>query len=155
MTKSNINKLISKLDQRNKALQPNSQELQEIFYRIGLRVTTQAKLNIRRHGMINTGKLFNSIRWEWFSNGKISGIQIGSFGVPYAAINEFGGPIDRKQLRAMFANRVGKFSGSKNVIKFSKGAEIGRWRKRPYLTPAFKDNRQFIINSLAQVLGLK
>jgi phage gpG-like protein len=154
--KSNIDKLILSLEKRSARLKPDSPQLQEAFYRIGLRVTTQAKLNVRSQGIINTGRLYNSIKWEWYQNGRISGIQIGSFGIPYAAINEFGGTIDRRQLRAMFANRVGKYKKSENpVITFGKNSEIGRWRKRPYLTPAFKDNRQFILNTLSQVLGLK
>lgn len=129
--KSNINKLILSLEKRSARLKPDSPQLQEAFYRIGLRVTAQAKLNVLSQRLIDTGRLYNSIKWEWFKSGKIKGIRIGSMGIPYAAIHEFGGP------------------------KISNGIEIARYKKRPYLTPAFKDNRQFILNTLSQVLGLK
>jgi phage gpG-like protein len=153
--KSNVEKLILKLNKMNEAVKPNSPEMQAAFYRIGLRVTTQAKLNIIKLGKVNTGRLLNSLRWEWYSKGDVSGIRIGSFGIPYAGIHEFGGPITRANLRAMFANRVGKAKASKGIMVFEKGSETGYWVKKPFLIPAFKDNRQFIINSLSQVLGLK
>lgn len=152
----NTKQLLKKLDERQRSMMTGSPQLNEAFIRIGLRVTTKAKLNLRAKRMIDRGGLFNSIRYEFFREGTLGGVQIGSFGVPYAAINEFGGIVTRQMLRAMFAANAGRPARpSKNVINISPGAATGTWRKRPYLIPAFRSERQFITDTIANALGLK
>jgi hypothetical protein len=152
----NTKQLLKRLGERQRSMMTNSPQLNEAFIRIGLRITTKAKLNIRQKKMIDRGGLFNSIRYEFFKEGDLGGVKIGSFGVPYAAINEFGGVVTRRMLRAMFAANAGRPPrASKNVIHISPGAETGTWRKRPYLIPALRSERDFITNTIATALGLK
>lgn len=130
-----------------------SPELNEAFTRIGLRVTYKAKLNIRRYGMIDTGRLVNSIRYEFYRKGHKYGVRIGSFGVSYAVINEYGGRFTSAMRRAMFDSlRSRGKKGSSNKAPTIIG---NYWRPRPYLNPAFASESAFIIQQLAQALGLK
>ncbi|NCY21575.1 hypothetical protein EBX31_06430 [bacterium] len=58
---------------------------------IGVGLAARMKKNYLASGLrIRTGNLINSIRWELFSSRGIEGVSVGSFGVPYAAIHEFG-----------------------------------------------------------------
>lgn len=59
---------------------------QEMLHRIGMLVVAQTKLNIRQQGLIDQGGLLNSIRYEITSEG----LEVGSYGVPYAATHEYG-----------------------------------------------------------------
>lgn len=126
--------------------EPDDPKLREVMLRIGFLVETHAKLNIRRYGAIDTGRLFNSIRSEFYQLGTKAGIRVGSFGVPYAAMNEFGGPFTDRQRRAMFASlrERGKLQPGTGL---GKGVIKGRrWRKRPYLRPAVVANSDKIID---------
>lgn len=58
--------------------------------RVANLLRNQIILNIRRRGLIDTGNLLNSIRYEFYNSGDTQGVLVGSFGVPYAAVHEFG-----------------------------------------------------------------
>jgi phage gpG-like protein len=153
--KSNAGELIKRIQARQKKASPGSPSLNEAFTRIALRVMSRAKLNIRRYGMIDTGRLTNSIRYEFYRRGNVQGIRIGSFGVPYAAINEYGGTFTDQMRKAMFANlrergRIGKGSANKAPTIIG-----NRWLPRPYLKPALEAERLFIVDQIANALGLK
>lgn len=121
-------------------------KLREPLTRIALQVQALAKLNIQRWGMIDTGTLLNSIRYEFFSTAKSAGVEIGSYGVPYAAIHHFGGAFTAEMRKAMFASL--KARGSK-VTRPSKGfAKKGRFPPRPFLTKALVQSRSMIIDTL-------
>lgn len=155
---SNAKQLIAKLQARQRSLQTNSPRLNEAFLRIGLRIQAKARINATKQGVVDTGKLRSSIDYKFFREGSISGVRIGVFGIPYAAINEFGGPVTRAMIRAMWANNTGRpRSGPKGapVIRIAQGAETGTWRPRPYLIPAFKQEKTFILETIAKVLGYK
>jgi len=129
---------------RMKQFEPDSPKLKEALLRIGFLIENEAKRNIRRQGAIDTGSLLNSVQSHFFKDGDRTGIQVGSFGVPYAAINEFGGPFTDRQRRAMFAalrdrGKLGRDRVSKGVISG------GTYRARPYLMPAVKAHKQRII----------
>lgn len=152
MISSNISRIIARLNEQTKSAQPNSPELRSALTRIGILIQTQTKINIRQRGIIDTGRLLNSIRYEFFLEQHIAGINVGSFGVPYAAMNEFGGIMTENQRRAMFAAlaRSGKLKGgrkSKNVI-----TREGRWKARPYLRPAVRNHTERIIAILREAL---
>lgn len=148
--KLNTDSLISRLRARSKALAPGSAAMQEALTRAGLIITARAKMNVRRLGIIDTGRLLNSIRYELYTTGNAAGVRVGSFGVPYAAMHEFGGPFSERQRRAMFAamrRRGGPPRPSKNVIQGS------HFRARPYLRPAVKASAGQIIDALREALG--
>ncbi|MEY2859126.1 MAG: hypothetical protein RLZZ74_3439 [Cyanobacteriota bacterium] len=153
--KSNAKNLVERIQARSNKAKIGSPELNEAFTRIALRVMYKAKLNVRRYGMIDTGRLVNSIRYEFYRKGRSYGVRIGSFGVPYASINEYGGAFTESMRKAMFANlkergRLGK--GSPNKAPTIQG---NYWRPRPYLRPALESEKDFIVEQLAKALGLK
>ena len=118
--------------------------------RIGMQVVALAKLNIVRWGMVDTGHLLNSIRYELFQSGDTAGVEIGSYGVPYAAIHEFGGPITKAMRGAMFASL--KMRNSK-VSRPSKGfVKRGKFPPRPYLRRALVQSRGRIVDILRGAL---
>lgn len=143
--------LSAELDRRIRAkmakLEGGSQQTREALLRIGLLVEAEAKLNIRRKGIIDTGRLFNSIRHELYRRGpNITGVRIGSFGVPYAAMHEFGGPFTSQQRRAMFASLRdrGKLGP---VRQPGKGIIRGNtFTARPFLRPAVEKHKARIVD---------
>lgn len=154
MSKS-ITEIINRLQQRTAALAPDSPVLKEALTRVGLYVSSLAKIEARRKGIISTGRLVNSLRYEFFRKGSVVGVSIGSFNVPYAAMNEFGGRVTPRQYRAMMA-RMGK---SGVVRRKGKGVVTGSpekggyWRARPYLRPAFTRGRPFIVDTIRAALS--
>ena len=153
--KSNASELVKRIGARIDKVKIGSPELNDAFIRIALRVTYKAKLNIRRHGMIDTGRLMNSIRYEFYRKGRNYGVRVGSFRVSYAAINEYGGPVTEAMRKAMFANlkergRLGKGSANKAPT-----IEGNYWRPRPFLRPAFAEEKDFVVEQLAKSLGLR
>lgn len=137
--------LEARILKRMRSLRAGSPELKEALLRIGLLIETEAKQNIRRKGIIDTGRLLNSIRTEYFEQGSRVGIRVGSFGVPYAAQHEFGGPFTDPQRKAMFAamRDRGKLGP---VRQPGKGIIVGgRFTARPYLKPAVEAYRGRIV----------
>lgn len=131
---------------RIQKLQPDDPAAREALLRIGLLVEAQAKINIRREGIIDTGRLLNSIRHEFYRKGSIIGVKVGSFGVPYAALHEFGGPFTDRQRKAMFAalRDRGKLGP---VRQPGKGVVQGdRFMARPYLRTAVATHKYRIID---------
>ena len=130
---------------------PDSPQIREALLRIGLLVEAEAKLTARRKGIIDTGRLINSIRHEIYQRGTKSGVTIGSFGVPYAAMHEFGGPFTDQQRKAMFASLRdrGKLGPTR---KAGKGIIQGsHFMARPYLAPSVEKHKDRIINILRNI----
>lgn len=124
--------------------------LREPMIRIGLQISALAKLNIQRWGMIDTGRLLNSIRYELFQNGSNVGVEVGSYGVPYAAILHFGGAFTDEMRKAMFASMKARKS---KVSRPSKGfLKKGRFPQRPYLTKALVQSRAMVIDTLRNAM---
>ena len=148
----NSTDLVTRLTARFEPLRVGSPHLYEAFTRIGILVSAKAKMNVRRYGMIDTGRLINSVRHEVYKTPDGMGVKIGSFGVPYAAIHEFGGPFTEAMRRAMFAslarrNGSGKYK-NKGVIRDN------FIRVRPYMRPALTSTRPFTLSILRKALGL-
>jgi len=142
---SNVREIILKLRNKTAELAPNSPNLRAALERIGFYVAALAKMEARRQGIWDTGRLINSIRHEFFRKGTVVGVMIGSFNVKYAAMHEFGGQFTDRMRRAMFAamnRRGGRQRASKGVISG------GRFKARPYLRPAFAKSRLFVIDTL-------
>ena len=179
-TKSNINNLVNRMQKRVAALAPDNPELKKAFIGVGLLVSAEAKLNVRRHRMIDTGRLINSLRHEFFREGTTSGVRVGSFGVPYAANHEFGfkGIVSVKghNVRAYMRETnvrtqiVVKESAkakahTRSILKKTKvevkehtvrGHErLMKVEARPYLRPAVEKHGTFIIDTLRQALQLQ
>ena len=130
---------------------PDSPELREALLRIGLLVEAEAKITARRKGIVDTGRLINSIRHELYRTRTTAGVRVGSFGVPYAAMHEFGGPFTDRQRKAMFASLRdrGKLGP---VRKEGKGIIQGnRFVARPFLRPSIIKHKSRIAEI---ILGL-
>lgn len=146
----NTRRVIDAIKQRLKTttdqFEPN---VRNALQQVGILISREAAINARRQGMIDSGRLINSIRYEFFIENNRQGIYVGSFGVPYAAINEFGGPFTERQRRAMFA-AMSRRGGSPRP---SKGVIMGdHWRARPYLRPAITANTSRIVDILREAV---
>lgn len=118
----------------------------EALLRIGLLLEAEVRQNIRRKGIIDTGRLLNSIRHEIYKKRDSVGVKVGSFGVPYAGMHEFGGPFTDPQRKAMFASlrERGKLGPSRQP---GKGVVVGgRFMARPYLRPALIVHKRRILD---------
>jgi len=86
----------------------------------------------------------------------VYGVEVGSYGIMYARFHEFGTEYSDKMRKAFFAKMRfnNKFKGknarkipvkSKGVMQFDKSGRA-KIKARPFLRPAFTDNRPQILN---------
>ncbi len=134
-------KVIADLEKRLSSASPSSGPVKLAMMRIGAILVGQMKINIRRKRIVDQGRLLNSMRFQFVRPEEGStelGLRmlIGSFGVPYAAMHEFGGTYKQNQMRAMFASLRDR--GKLTKGKGGKGVMQGRYlRARPYIRPAW------------------
>ncbi len=156
--------LQKRLEKRIENLSPDSKEMREAFLRIGLVLTSQMKLNLRRvvyskkaFGYVRTGNLLNSIKYEFFKDGDTGGIVVGSFGVPYAAVIEYGFS-GNQTVKSFMRNQTTAFGKRldppKKVNVKSHSRNIDR-KAKPYLRPAIEKHQNFIIQTLREVLSVR
>lgn len=100
-------KIESRIMQRLGAFDKKDPRMREALLRIGFILEAQIKLNIRSQKLIDTGRLINSIR----SKVTNEGLTVGSYGVPYAAIHEFGGEIAARNARYLTIPMSAEFKG--------------------------------------------
>ena len=113
--------------------------------RIGMLLESQAKLNARRKAIADTGLLINSIKYDIVDKNGGAVIQVGTPGIKYGMINEFGGPFTDEMRKAMFASFRDRGKGK----RASKGVIVGKqWLPRPYIRPALVQQRDRIIDIL-------
>jgi len=85
----NLNRIVKRIREYSEAVSPQSPAMRRALTRAALLIVNQAKLNIRKKGLIDTGRLINSMRFEFYKPENTGmGVRIGSFGVPYAAVWE-------------------------------------------------------------------
>jgi phage gpG-like protein len=87
--KNTIRKIISK------------PQLYRALTRVGMLLEYKTKENIVRKGLVDHGYLLNSIKYTVDLNDTGGTVTIGSYGVKYAAIHEFGGDIYPRRARAL------------------------------------------------------
>lgn len=150
----NTDQLIERVSAKVAELAPDSPKLKEALTRIGLYVTGVAKLNVRGQNLIDTGRLINSIRYEFFREGTLSGIRVGSFNVPYAAVHEFGYrgtvqvPAHTRRMTQAFGRPIDPRS-----VEVSAHSMQMNLRPRPYMRPAIKSTSAFIIDTLRAAIS--
>jgi phage gpG-like protein len=146
-----LSRLIARLERVQKSHNPSSQEMKTALTRIGSVLQAEMRLNIGRHKMIDRGRLLNSIKYEIEQSGDTAFLSVGSFGIRYAAMNEFGGAMSRAQVRAMFValrEQNGKVKRSgKGIITINPDG-TGWWRERPFIRPAIIKHREFMLDML-------
>lgn len=102
----------------------------------GAVVVAHAQMNAEGHGLHKTGHLINSIQ---IYDKKPFEIMVGSRGVIYAAIHEFGGDIYPKRAKVLsWMSKTGKRMFAMHV----------KMPMRPYLRPAFDENKPAIIDAI-------
>ena len=104
-------------------------------------VEAKAKVNLSNHGLHKTGRLINSV--EVFDVTPTQAM-VGSRGVIYAPVHEFGTVIRAK--RAKFLSWVGE-DGKR---RFAKKVRIPA---RPWLRPAFEESKGELVNVMGMVIG--
>jgi phage gpG-like protein len=142
------------------AKSPDSLKIRTALNRIGLVLQAEMKYHAKRQQIIDTGSLLNSIRYEVTQSGDTSFLTVGSFGIKYAAMNEFGGKMSRSQVQKMFSEiRIRK--GYSKVPRTGKGIVTvykdgtGYWRPRPFIFRALKDKKNFIIQVMRELNAAK
>lgn len=151
---SSRNRLIARLERIKVNHNPASPEMKMALTRIGSVLQAEMRLNIGRHKMIDKGRLLNSIKYEVTQSGDTAFLSVGSYGIRYAAINEFGGYMTRAQVRAMFVamsrtNGRVKRAG-KGIVTINPDG-TGWWRERPYIRPAIIKHREFMLDMLRAI----
>lgn len=114
----------------------------------GHAMEAQIKINIRSQGLIDTGNLINSIQVrDVKESGQGAECTVGSAGVIYAAIHEFGGTILPK--RAKMLSWISKRTGERI---FAKSVTIPA---RPYIRPAVDEHKQDFIGAMEAAIIAK
>ncbi len=103
-------------------------------------VERHAKTNIEKHGLHKTGALVNSIIVK---ESTPTYALVGSVGIIYAAVHEFGATIYPKRAKML------SWIGEDGERIFAKRVRIPA---RPYLRPALDENIEEIKNVIAQVV---
>lgn len=148
MAKNDLAGLKARLIARSLNFKTTSDVFKRLLLKIGLITRNNIILNIRKNRIIDTGRLLNSIQFRVNQPDDTSAnIEVGSYGVIYAAIHEFGGPFTPSMRRAMFASLHRRF-GDK-IPERNKGiVSGGRLRARPYLRPGLQQSRNAIYKAL-------
>jgi hypothetical protein len=146
----NTDLVIKKLLDKQKRLGPDSQEIRKKLIYIATLITNQAKINIRRHGLIDTGRLINSLLWEFFKDGERQGIRIGSFGVPYAAFWEFGfsGRMSIRAHNRLITQAFGRPLEQARIVRVRSHSRTVNQPAKPYLRPAYERHKDKITKIL-------
>lgn len=147
-------RLIARLERIQANYNPTSQEMKMALTRIGSVLQAEMRLNIGRHKMIDRGRLLNSIKYEIEQSGDTAFLSVGSYGIRYAAMNEFGGAMSRAQVRAMFValrEQNGKVKrAGKGIITVNPDGTAW-WRERPFIRPAIIKHREFMLDMLRTI----
>ena len=117
--------------------------IERAMFRIGSAVKNQIKTNIRNQGIVQSGRLFDSIDFKIEKKNGEWDLVMGAFDNNYAHIVEFGSDnITDRVRRAMFA-RMREESIPKSP---GKGIIEGQtYRERPFMRPAFDTQKGQIL----------
>ena len=147
--------VIEKIKVMRQATDPSSPELKKALTRIGGVLQGTMRMNVVRMKAVDNGGLLNSIQYQIDDQT----LSVGSYGIPYAARNEYGGPMTHRQVAAMFyyMRQASKLTSvdkaEKNsaypVVTIHNG--LGYWRPRPFIGDALKNKRDFVIRTLRKV----
>jgi phage gpG-like protein len=166
-------KIISRIKSRIERTQPKNPALLRSLHRVGLLISNQAKLNIRTRKLIDFGHLLNSIFYKIQDTANGPELLVGSFGIPYARIHEFGGIIRPVRARALAIPLRKEFRNipprTLDLFVLKRGGKVFLARKnggkldilyvlkdqvripaRPYLRPALVRHREKILDILAE-----
>lgn len=145
--------VIARLENLRQLSGGDNPKLRAALIRIGTVLEAETKLNISRQKMTKSGRLLNSIKYEMIQTARGMALHVGSFGVEYAAINEYGGKLTADQIQAMFASFKGrKARAGKGVIRVFKDGS-GYHKARPYIV-ALEPHYNFILETLKEAYNV-
>lgn len=138
--KTNIDDLLRQIRRKNESF--SKSKIDEAMFRIGTAIVNQAKINARNKDIYDTGNLINNIAFRTYGSSGRRILQVGVFGVSYAAVNEYGSNNITDQVRrAMF--RSLRERGKIGLP--GKGIMVGSsFKRRPFLNPAHRQKRLFL-----------
>jgi len=150
----NMRSIIEKIKERQAAAAPDSTAVKRALQRAAILITSQAKLNVRRQGLIDTGRLINSLRWEFYKRGDVNGISIGSFGVPYAAFWEFGfhGQVPVRSHNRVITRAFGRSLEKATIARVRAHQRRIDKQGRPYLYPAYEKHKTRIVQYMLDAI---
>lgn len=142
--------------QRLTRMQVDDSALSKVLVRIGGLLQSQIELNIRQVGLIDLGSLLGSIKFELYKQGSTQGVQVGSYGIPYAAAHEFGfqGVVTKKAHFRTITKSFGVTHEAKTIAVRQHSSKMNV-RKRPYIRPAIEKHKTYIIDLIRAAHGLK
>lgn len=150
MIRSDAKALEARIMKRLEKFLPQNEKAQAALFRIGMLLEAETKRNVERKKIIDTSGLINSIRYEIDTNGGVSTLSVGSFGVPYAKYHEFGANLGPAGLRAMFAAMRAKKVKSAKRYKDKNVVQGTQLLARPFLRPAFESKLSKVRQILAE-----
>lgn len=151
--------VIEKIKLMRQAADPNSPELKKALTRIGGVLQGTMRMNIIRMKAVgrNSG-LLGSIQYHIDDQT----LSVGSYGIPYAARNEYGGPMTHRQVAAMFyymrkesqltSVDISQKNAANPVVTVNPIDGSGFWRPRPFIGDTLKSKRAFIIRTLKEAV---
>jgi hypothetical protein len=154
-----IETVISRINRMKAMTEPRSPEVRQALIRIGTVLQAQIRLNVDRYNIRGvTGYLRQSIAYKLEQSGDAAFVSVGSYGIKYAARNEFGGHMTRGQVRRMFVemreagllSKAARGRKGKGIVTVNPDG-TGYWRPRPFLRDALKSQSQFIIDTIRSI----
>jgi hypothetical protein len=150
----NMRSVIDKIRVKQASVSPDSRKVRAAMTKAAAVITAQAKVNVRRHGLIDTGRLINSLRWEFYRREGVQGIRIGSFGVPYAAFWEFGyhGSFPVRAHNRLITRAFGKPLKQAVVARVRTHTRRVDQTAKPYLRPAYELHKDRVVQYILEAL---
>ncbi len=140
-------RLVKRLQHQVKSLNPGSEDMKAALTRIGVLIQAQTKFNLvsGRTRAFDKGGLLNSINFELYQEGSLAGVKVGSFGIPYAAVQEYG--FSGKVTVPSYTRRTK--NGSSVVSAHTRDMNIkAKW----YLRTAVRTHRNKIIDIMREAI---
>lgn len=151
-----IEMLIDRISNMNKKYSPQSPQIRAALTRIGTVLASEMVYHAKNQDIKDTGTLIRGINYKIEQSGNTAFVTVGPFGVKYAARNEFGGAMSRREVGRMFSE-LRKRSGYSKVPRPSKGIVTvnpdgtGYWYPRPFVFRALKEKQTFILRVIREL----
>lgn len=164
---SDLELLRQKIQSRYAKLDPN---IRKALTRVGVDLQREIVLQLRANRQWRGGLLANSIRYNFVEGDPgTTVLEVGSYGIKYAAINEFGFTFSGEKLKRMRRYWFARLARAENNVAKGKGKTIpkkyriakkgrfslstGIYRASPFLRPAFLKYQNSIVKVIQEQLS--
>jgi hypothetical protein len=159
--------LQARIQERFQKLEP---QIRKALTIIGADLQKEIVLQLRSNRQWRGGILANSIRYNFVDgDADTTVLEVGSYGVKYAAINEFGYTFSPEKLKRMRRYWFARLARAENNVKRGKGKTIpkkyrmaskgrfslstGIYKASPFLRPAFLRYKNSILKVLQEQIS--